>query len=116
MNENAKVPAFSAVFSELDHNEVEGWGPGSGSAFAGIVLRHHGEHHRMGPRVAATVEAIRPSGLEVREVRADGTSSMESLFSLIMTGDFASTYLGVLRGVDPLEIPVLTGLKERLGR
>jgi glucose/mannose-6-phosphate isomerase len=116
MNENAKIPAFAAVLPELDHNEVEGWGPGAGTAFAGVALRHRREHHRIGPRVEATVDAVRPSGLEVREVAAEGSEPMEALFSLILTGDFASIYLGVLRGVDPLAIPVLTGLKQRLGR
>jgi glucose/mannose-6-phosphate isomerase len=116
MNENAKVPAFAAVLPELDHNEVEGWGAGAGTAFAGVALRHRGEHHRIGPRVEATTEAVRSSGLEVREVAAEGSAPMESLFSLILTGDSASIYLGVLRGVDPLDVPVLTGLKRRLGR
>jgi len=32
-----------------------------------------------------------------------------------MLGDFVTTYLGVLRGHDPMPIPVLTGLKQRLG-
>jgi hypothetical protein len=39
---------------------------------------------------------------------------MDALFTLAMTGDFVSTYLGILRGVDPLAVPILEGLKERL--
>jgi glucose/mannose-6-phosphate isomerase len=114
MNENAKAPSFAGVLPELDHNEVEGWSKGSGTPFAAVMLRHRWEHPRIAPRVAATVDAVRPSGLEVREVRAEGFGRMEALFSLIMLGDFASAYLGVLRGEDPLAIPVLTSLKERL--
>jgi glucose/mannose-6-phosphate isomerase len=116
MNENAKVPAFSSVLPELDHNEVEGWSEGTGGSFVGIALRHRGEHPQVGPRVAATIEAIQASGLEVRELHGSGFALLEALFSLIMVGDFASTYLGILRGVDPLAIPVLTKLKERLRR
>jgi glucose/mannose-6-phosphate isomerase len=63
----------------------------------------------------ATLDSIRPAGLEAHEVRALGHSPMEWLFSLVMLGDFTSTYLAVARGVDPSPIPVLTGLKERLG-
>jgi glucose/mannose-6-phosphate isomerase len=114
LNENAKVPAFAAVLPELGHNEIEGWSGGAGPPFALVVLRFKGEHPRVAPRVAATIELIRPSGLEVREVHARGTRPLEVLLSLVMTGDFVSTYLGVLRGVDPLEIPVLTDLKRRL--
>jgi glucose/mannose-6-phosphate isomerase len=39
---------------------------------------------------------------------------MEELFSLIMLGDFVSTYVGLLRGVDPTPVPVLSSLKDRL--
>lgn len=116
MNENAKVPSFSSVLPELDHNEVEGWSEGTGDSFVGIALRHRGEHPRVGPRIAATIDATRASGLEIRELYGVGFGPLEMLFSLIMLGDFVSTYLGILRGVDPLAIPILTSLKERLRR
>jgi glucose/mannose-6-phosphate isomerase len=116
VNENAKGPAFWAWFPELDHNDVEGWSAGAGLPYAGLVLRHHGEHHATAARVAATLEAIAGAGLEVAEVEAEGSSPFEWLFSLVMLGDFATTYLGVLRGHDPFPIPVLTSLKERLRR
>ena len=114
LNENAKVPAFHSVLSELDHNEVEGWSRGAGEGHAVVVLRHEGEHPRIADRVAATVEAVSDSGLEVREVWAEGDSPLSRLLSLIMVGDLASTYLAILRGVDPTLVPVLTGLKARL--
>ena len=74
VNENAKGPAWSSVLPELDHNEVEGWAAGTGDAFAGIVLRHPGEHSKTARRVEATVEAVAASGLAVREVTASGAS------------------------------------------
>jgi glucose/mannose-6-phosphate isomerase len=114
VNENAKGPAWAAVLPELDHNEVEGWTDGTGSGFAAIVLRHPGEHPKTARRVEATIEAVAPSGLEVREVKASGDGPMDWLFSLVMLGDFATTYLAVARGQDPMPIPVLTGLKRRL--
>jgi glucose/mannose-6-phosphate isomerase len=114
MNENAKIPAWCALLPELDHNEIEGWGPGAGAPFGLIVLRHAGEHPRTGERIDASLEAIRDAGLSVRHVWAEGTSPLENLVSLMMKADFASVYLAVLRGVDPTPVPVLMGLKERL--
>lgn len=114
MNENAKVPAWCAVLPELDHNEIEGWGPGMGGPFGLIVLRHGGEHPRTGERVDASLEAIGDAGLSVRQVWAEGTAPLENLLSLMMKADFASVYLAVLRGLDPTPVPVLMGLKERL--
>jgi glucose/mannose-6-phosphate isomerase len=115
-NENAKVPAFWGVIPEIDHNEIEGWASSSGKSepFAGLVLRYRGEHPRIAARVAATIEAVAACGLAVREVHATHVAPMAALFSLIMVGDFTSTYLGILSGVDPTPVPVLSGLKRRL--
>lgn len=81
-----------------------------------IALRHGGEHPRVAERFGLTVELASGAGLEVREVRARGRGPMGWLFSLILLGDFVSTYLAILRGVDPTPVPALTGLKERLRR
>jgi glucose/mannose-6-phosphate isomerase len=113
-NENAKVAAFHSVLPELDHNEIEGWSDEAGRPFALVVLRHGREHARIANRVEATVQAISGSGLESREVLAEGSMPMEILFSLVMLGDFVSTYLAILRGVDPMPVQVLTQLKARL--
>jgi glucose/mannose-6-phosphate isomerase len=114
MNENAKIPAWCSVLPELDHNEIEGWGPGTGAPFGLVVLRRAAEDPRTVERVEASLEAVRGSGLNSREVWAEGASPLENLFSLMMKADFASIYLAVLRGVDPTPVPVLMGLKERL--
>lgn len=114
LNENAKVPAFHSSLPELDHNEVEGWSPGAGHGFAAIALRHAGEQPRISARLAATIEAVSAAGLEVRQVVASGDSPLTALLSLIAIGDLASTYLAILREVDPTPVPVLSGLKARL--
>jgi glucose/mannose-6-phosphate isomerase len=114
MNENAKIPAWCSVLPELDHNEIEGWGPGTGAPFGLVVLRRTAEDPHTAERVEASLDAVRGSGLSVRQVWAEGASPLENLFSLMMKADFASIYLAVLRGVDPTPVPVLMGLKERL--
>ena len=116
LNENAKVPAFSAAFPELDHNEVEGWTADSSGAYRAVVLRHRGEDQRAPARIQATLGLVGQAGLESREVSSEGATPLEELFSLVMLGDFASTYLAILRGVDPLPVPALTSLKEALRR
>jgi glucose/mannose-6-phosphate isomerase len=116
VNENAKGPAHHAVLPELDHNEIEGWGPGTGPGHVVLILRHGDEHPRMEPRIAATREVLEASGLEVREVRAPMAGIMGALFSLVMMGDMTTVYLAVRRGVDPLPVPILSAVKERLRR
>jgi glucose/mannose-6-phosphate isomerase len=116
VNENAKSPAFSAILSELDHNEIEGWSKGAGDGYAVVALRHAREHPRVGDRLNATLDAIDGAGLDFRELHAEGRTAMEILFSLLLLGDFAATYLALLRGVDPTPVPVLMTLKEHLAR
>jgi len=116
VNENAKAPAMSSWLPELDHNEIEGWSAGTGADHALVALRHPLENARVGDRFAATLAAIEPSGLEVRELQAQGARPFDVLFSLVALVDFTATYLALLRGVDPTPIPVLSSLKERLAR
>jgi glucose/mannose-6-phosphate isomerase len=101
------------VLPEVDHNEIEGWSPGAGDAFGVVVLRHPGEHPGTAGRVRASLSAIR-SSVEGREATVAGDAGASALFSLILLGDYVSTYLALLRGVDPMPVPVIGELKERL--
>ena len=114
LNENAKVPAFSAALPELDHNEVVGWSEGAGERFVLITLRHRGEHPDVAPRFGVSVDVVAGSGLVHREVRADRGSPMADLMSLIMVGDAVSVYLACLRGFDPAPIEAIRRIKEAL--
>jgi glucose/mannose-6-phosphate isomerase len=117
VNENAKGHAFWGVLPEADHNEVEAWGStgtGTGDRFGLVVLRHGGEHPRIAARVRASVDAIEAGPLEWREAVVAGGAAATSLFSMISLGDFVSVYLAILRGVDPMPVPVLSSLKHRL--
>ena len=114
LNENAKVPAFSSVLPELDHNEVVGWSAGTGERFTLVTLRHEGEHPDVAARFRATLDVVAGSGLEHREVRATGGSVMADLMELVMMGDAASVYLAYLRGVDPTPIEAIARIKRAL--
>lgn len=100
LNENAKVPAFSAALPELDHNEVVGWSEGRGDAFFLVALRHHGEHPEVAARFPLSIDIARASGLDVEEVAAAGRSALARLLHLALRGDLVSTYLGLARGVE----------------
>ncbi|HEV3473842.1 MAG TPA: bifunctional phosphoglucose/phosphomannose isomerase, partial [Actinomycetota bacterium] len=86
-NENAEIPAFASALPELDHHEVAGWSPGSGERFALVVLREPYEHPSVDARLKATIDEVRDSGLEVREVWAEGGSPLGSALSLMVLGD-----------------------------
>jgi len=113
-NENAKVPSFSSALPELDHNEVVGWAPASGAAFALVALRHDGEHPDVSLRFPASIQIAEAAGVRAEEVRAAGRSALAQLMSLLAMGDFTSVYSGLLRGVDPTPIEAIVRLKAAL--
>ena len=116
MNENGKVPAFSASMSELDHNEVVGWTRPYGSRFTLIALRHDGEDPEVRARFPLSYQIARDAGVETEEVRAGGTSALARSMGLILVGDFVSSYVGLRRGIDPTPVGVITRLKSALAR
>lgn len=115
-NENSKIPAFASVLPELNHNEVVGWSSGQGDRFLLVVLRHGQEHPEVGALVPAALEVVAESGLAHEEVWSAGDSPLSVLMSLVMLGDAVSTYLGLLRAVDPTPIEAIVRLKEALAR
>jgi glucose/mannose-6-phosphate isomerase len=111
LNENAKVPSFWSELPELDHNEVVGWSSGAGQGFAIVALRHEGEHPDVASRFEPSLAIARDAGADVREVSARGSSPLARFLTLVVLGDLTSTYLGILRGVDPTPIEAIARLK-----
>lgn len=116
INENAKAPAYYNCFPELNHNEFTGLeGPEMlTKRIAVIILRGGNEHPRIGRRMDITREILNDRITKFLTVKARGRSRMAQLFSLIYTGDFVSTYLAAIYGVDPVPVNLIEALKKRL--
>lgn len=110
-NENAKIAAWWAALPELDHNEVVGWASGEGDETSVIALRHAGEHPDVAVRFEPSLAIARDAGAVTEQVWAAGRSALAQLCSLVVTGDYASTYLALMRGVDPSPMDAIDQLK-----
>ena len=116
VNENAKLPAFSAVLPEADHNELEGWtGALDHGSFACLLLDDRDQHPRERQRIQLTADLIGPSASSVARVEADGETRTARLFELVMMGDLLSLHLAARHGVDPSAMPRIDEMKDRLG-
>jgi glucose/mannose-6-phosphate isomerase len=117
VNENAKSPAFAAVYPELCHNEIVGWGQ-NGDVTRQIMtlvnLRHDAEHPQVIRRFEFVADLLREVVADIVEVRAEGEGDLAQLLDLIMVGDFVSLHLAAQEGIDPGPVPVLNELKQRL--
>jgi glucose/mannose-6-phosphate isomerase len=115
INENAKIPAFSGVLPEADHNQLEGWS-GADERFAAIFLEDRDQHPRERKRFELTASAIGGHAATVIDLETQGESRTERVLHTVMLGDLLAIELANARGVDPAAVDVLEGFKEGMGR
>lgn len=115
-NENSKVPSSWAAVPELCHNEIvgmEGMGP-IGPLTRILMLREERQHRQNHRRFEYTKELIERDVKGVMNIVADGDGALARMLDLVMLGDYASIYLGLLQGKDPGPVDVIGRLKDRL--
>jgi len=115
VNESGKNTAWCNTLPEFNHNEFIGWSSHPvEKPFAVIDLLSRFERPRILERFAVTdrlLSGMRPKAIEVEGM---GESTIEQLLYLILLGDFASTYLGILNGVNPTPVALVEKFKKEL--
>ncbi len=114
-NENSKVLGWDDVFPELNHNETVGWDKDyDQSRFAVVALRDEGESPQMKARIDFTCRMIKERGGTIVNVMARGKSPLARMLYSMYVGDCTSIYLGIMRGIDPTTVDIITELKSKL--
>lgn len=115
-SENAEMLAYGNVFSEMNHNEIVGWGipDAQKQKLQCIYLRDRDDHPRIKLRMDIVREIIEETSNPVLEVWSEGESLLARLFSVIFTGDLASVYAAVQNEIDPTPVKKIDHLKEIL--
>lgn len=119
VNENAKAPAYSHAYPELDHNEICAWGQHGDvtrQLISLVELRHGYEHEQLGRRFDYTREIIEEAVHQVLEVQAAGEGRLAQLLDLMYVGDWVSCYLALDNDVDPGPIEAIFRLKDRMAQ
>ena len=115
LNENSKVLAFNHVVPEMNHNELVGWAGGSND-FSVMFLRNESDYHRNQLRMEICKEIIKTKTNKVFEIYSKGISEIEKTLYLIILTDWISVYLAEILQVDPIEVDVITNLKNQLSK
>jgi len=112
-NENSKVPSRYEVFPELNHNEVVGWEASEDltKIFSVLLIRDPKEPNEIKNRIEATKSIALQKAGRVLEIYAKGEGKLAKMFSVLHLGDFASVYLAILRGVDPVPVKTIDKIK-----
>jgi glucose/mannose-6-phosphate isomerase len=115
VNENGKLPAFSSILPEADHNELEGW-TGADGRFAAIFLEDRDQHPRERRRFELTAKSVEPQAAAVIRIETEGETRTERLLHAVMLGDLVSIELAKARGVDPMSVEGIERFKSELGK
>jgi len=112
INENAKMPAFYNVFSEMNHNEIAGY-KGIDRKFAVVMIRDRYDHERIKKRMDICRD-IMEVNVDVEEVETQGEGLLARMFSAIYLGDYVSYYMALWNRVDPSPVEIIEDMKKRL--
>jgi glucose/mannose-6-phosphate isomerase len=112
INENAKMPAFYNVFSEMNHNEIAGY-KSMDHKFSVVMILDKNDNDRVKKRMNICKE-IMEEYVEVEEVETQGESLLARMFSAIYLGDYVSYYMALWNRVDPSPVDIIEGMKKKL--
>jgi glucose/mannose-6-phosphate isomerase len=116
INENAKLPAFSSLLPEANHNELVGWeGASQNGRFSCVFLEDRDQHPRERRRIELTAKLTEPSVERVLRIEVEGETRTERMLELVMLGDLISLHLAARRDRDPSPVEVIERLKSELG-
>lgn len=111
-NENAKVIALSETYPELSHNSIIGWHDGGMARnFSVIIIRDNSEGENIRKRIEFTKQLLKKSARSVIEVWSAYPYELSRALSTMYVLDFATIYLGLLRGRDPGDDSIISQLK-----
>ena len=116
LNENAKVFCHYNVIPEMNHNEIVGLGrPRKFNRDTLLVFLHDpAAHPRNKARCRLLKTLVKNELSDVLDVQPRGKTALQRMFWTIMLGDFASYYLAVTTGVDPMRVDRIDRLKKKL--
>lgn len=112
-NENSKVPSFSEIFPELNHNSILGWEGGGylTKNFSVIIIRDENESEQIRKRIEFTKKLLKKSAKSVTEVWSLYPHKLSRMISTMYILDFITVYLALLRNKDPGDDSLLLKLK-----
>lgn len=115
LNENAKVLCWNHVFPEMTHNELVGWAGGS-SNLAVLFINSNFDHKRSSHRWLVSRSVFEKKTNSIRELTNPGQTLLQELFYYIHLTDWISIKLAELKGVDYVEVNIISYLKDEMSK
>lgn len=110
-NENAKVQAVFSALPELCHNLLVGFSSCNKKPFVVMASTSFLSPH-LELAVEAVGEILIQKGVHLYKIPVLGNTFEDQLFDMILWADFASYYLGLMKGVDVVSVKIIEQLKQ----
>lgn len=115
INENSKMLCWHHAIPEMNHNELVGW-RNKNENLVPVFITSNNDYFRNTERVKYSQKIISEYVGEMVEMKAKGETYLIECLYLIHLGDWVSWYLADKKKIDAMEVDVITGLKEMLGK
>tara|TARA_R110001592_G_scaffold307299_3_gene581066 strand:- start:98313 stop:99299 length:987 start_codon:yes stop_codon:yes gene_type:complete len=115
LNENSKILTWHHCIPEMNHNELVGWAGGD-SNYAVVNFMNPEDHFKTKERFRISKEIISKYTQNITDLTPKGENLLEYSLYFIHLGDWISYELSVLNKVDPVEVNVITHLKDELSK
>jgi len=118
-HESAKIPAFSNVFPELNHNEMTGFDvigstKGLSEKIAFVFLKDSKDDERIQKRMEVVEKQYEERGLQVEVLELKGEGLPERIFSSLLLADWTAWYTAKEYGTEPEKVPMIEEFKKRI--
>lgn len=115
-NENSKMLAHFAYFTELNHNEIVGWEAQEDLMEQVVVvsLEDCDDHETATRQTEIGLGIVDTLADGVIRLSSDDGGRMKRLLATMVLGDFISVYLALLGGIDPTPVKKIDYLKQQL--
>lgn len=113
MNETGKTPAFSNVFPEMNHNEIQGL-EHLPRHFLPLLIRDNTDHERIVRRMDVFKEVMNRQGTEVVEVSLPKGTRIHSILYAWLLFREVGHLLALQKGIEPDKTPLIAEFKNLL--
>jgi glucose/mannose-6-phosphate isomerase len=115
INENSKMLCWHHAVPEMNHNELVGWAGGK-EELSVIIFRNESDYYRTQKRIEVNKTVFSKYTSNINEINSKGNTDIIRSLYLIHLGDWISEYLANAKGIDPVEVDVITYLKGELSK
>lgn len=99
-------------FPDSEDEDLDGLTADQGSLRLVLIADPAGEHPAVGRTRAAAAALAQARGIDVSEIAMDGGDQLRRLAQAVQLLDYASVYLGIAGGIDPLAIAAIKDLRD----